>query len=97
MKRVEEATAVVPDIILFRNQPFKEARSAFFELMSTLNGPKNPFGPAWEAYTKRKFNRTESIVNSQAHEAEGITRGNVMIKRVEKIWRNFKMIPYQRR
>jgi hypothetical protein len=36
-------------------------------------------------------------VNSQAHEAEGITRGNVMIKRVEKIWRNFKMIPYQRR
>jgi hypothetical protein len=45
-KRVEEATAVVPESIRRLNQPFKEARSASGELLSVSKGPKNPFDPA---------------------------------------------------
>jgi hypothetical protein len=45
-RRVEEATAVVPESIRLWNQPFIEAKSASVELMSVSNGPKNPFDPA---------------------------------------------------
>ncbi len=60
-----------PESILRWNQPFIEAKSAPFELMSVLNGPKNPFDPAWEAYKKRKFTKAESMLISQGQEAHG--------------------------